>query len=123
MGGCPLIWHQTLLCFVQRYKHELTANQVQAIRNLVRVQQHHAVTAEIRRELLAVDKAGTHANAAAGGAGAAGAFGFGSQHLAAALAGSSSGAPAVAALASAAKPAFTSLAASLQNPQSFSMQD
>jgi len=105
LGGCPLIWHQTLLAFVQRYKNELSANQVAALRNLVKVQQHHAVTAEIRRELLSAENKSTTG---------AGAYAFGSQHLQAALAG--------AAAAQAAKPAFTSLAASLQNPDAFSME-
>jgi essential nuclear protein 1 len=123
LGACPLIWHQTLLAFVQRYKNELSANQVAAIRNLVKVQQHHAVTTEIRRELLSADRtassgaSGASSSMAANTAGA-GAYAFGSQHLQAALA----GAAAAQAQLAAAKPQFTSLAAALQNPVTFNME-
>jgi essential nuclear protein 1 len=47
----PVLWHQSLLVFVQRYKHEFTEEAVEAIKGLLRVQQHHTVTDEIRREL------------------------------------------------------------------------
>lgn len=49
----PLIWHQTLLVFIQRYKNELTVPQQQQIRALLRKQVHHAITPDIRRELYA----------------------------------------------------------------------
>ena len=54
VGSMPLIWHQTLLTFVQRYKFELTPNQITALKNLIKVQSHHGVSNEIRRELTAV---------------------------------------------------------------------
>jgi essential nuclear protein 1 len=47
----PVLWHQSLLVFVQRYKHEFTEEAVEAIKGLLRVQQHHTVTEDIRREL------------------------------------------------------------------------
>jgi len=50
----PVVWHQCLLTFVQRYKRNLTAKQIATIRVLTRKQQHHLVSAEIRRELASV---------------------------------------------------------------------
>lgn len=49
----PVIWHQALLTFVQRYKHELTSEQHQTILSLLRVHSHHEISSEIRREILA----------------------------------------------------------------------
>lgn len=49
----PVLWHQTLLVFVQRYKTELTGEQREGLKMLLRVRQHHAITPEIRRELFA----------------------------------------------------------------------
>lgn len=47
----PLLWHQSLLVFAQRYKMELTMEQKEKLKLLMRVHTHHAVTPEIRREL------------------------------------------------------------------------
>jgi len=47
----PVVWHQTLLTFVQRYKEDLTIEEKQAFKELMRRHQHPAVTPEIRREL------------------------------------------------------------------------
>lgn len=47
----PLVWHQSLLAFAQRYKMELTMEQKEKLKLLMRVHTHHAVTPEIRREL------------------------------------------------------------------------
>ncbi len=49
----PVLWHNTLLVFVQRYKHDLTPQQKHALRELVRKRGHHAIGEEVRRELLA----------------------------------------------------------------------
>lgn len=49
----PVLWHQALLVFAQRYKNELTAAQKEQIKSLVRQHSHHLITPEIRRELLA----------------------------------------------------------------------
>lgn len=49
----PLIWHQTLLAFVQRYKTELTEEQRLTIRQLLRKQSHHAVSEMVKREIVA----------------------------------------------------------------------
>ena len=47
----PLLWHKSLLSFAQRYKTELTMQQKEQLKRLMRIHTHHAVTAEIRREL------------------------------------------------------------------------
>ncbi|KAL7600121.1 bystin [Lactuca sativa] len=47
----PVIWHQSLLAFMQRYKHELTKEQKDDINYLVKKQRHKLVTPEILREL------------------------------------------------------------------------
>eukprot|EP00271_Cylindrocystis_brebissonii_P006273 TRINITY_DN18986_c0_g1_i1.p1 TRINITY_DN18986_c0_g1~~TRINITY_DN18986_c0_g1_i1.p1 ORF type:complete len:490 (-),score=139.35 TRINITY_DN18986_c0_g1_i1:1715-3184(-) len=49
--GVPVIWHQCLLTFIQRYKHELAEESQQALMRLMRHQRHHLVTPEIQREL------------------------------------------------------------------------
>jgi len=48
----PVLWHQSLLTFVQRYKEDMAQEQKDAILDLVRVHAHHEITAEIRRELV-----------------------------------------------------------------------
>ncbi|XP_024967990.1 bystin [Cynara cardunculus var. scolymus] len=47
----PVIWHQSLLAFMQRYKHELTKDQKDELNYLVKKQRHKMVTPEILREL------------------------------------------------------------------------
>eukprot|EP00892_Ulva_mutabilis_P007096 jgi/Ulvmu1/4759/UM020_0044.1 len=47
----PVIWHLCLLTFVQRYKHDIRAEDKESLRQLLKVQSHHAVTPEIYREL------------------------------------------------------------------------
>ncbi|OMO79715.1 Bystin [Corchorus olitorius] len=47
----PVIWHQSLLAFVQRYKHELRKEDKDNLRTLVDKQKHALVTPEILREL------------------------------------------------------------------------
>ncbi|XP_074563126.1 bystin-like [Curcuma longa] len=47
----PVIWHQSLLAFVQRYKNELSKEQKDDLHRLLQHQKHHLVTPEIRREL------------------------------------------------------------------------
>lgn len=49
-----MLWHQALLAFAQRYKFELTDEQRNQLKLLLRVQQHHLITPEIRRELFTV---------------------------------------------------------------------
>lgn len=47
----PVLWHQTLLVFVQFYKFDLTEDEKEKIRNLVAVRNHHLITEDIYREL------------------------------------------------------------------------
>ncbi|XP_011194855.1 bystin [Zeugodacus cucurbitae] len=49
----PVLWHQSLLTFAQRYKNDISSEQKEALLNLLRKQSHPKITAEIRRELLA----------------------------------------------------------------------
>jgi len=49
----PVLWHQTLLVFVQRYKHEILSDHKfkHVIKEVIRKHSHHKITLEIRREL------------------------------------------------------------------------
>lgn len=47
----PVLWQQTLLAFVQHYKAEITAEQKESIKVVLRAQPHPQITPEIRREL------------------------------------------------------------------------
>ncbi|KAH7841768.1 hypothetical protein Vadar_034118 [Vaccinium darrowii] len=47
----PLIWHQSLLAFMQRYKNELTKEDKANLTTLVGKQRHRLVTSEILREI------------------------------------------------------------------------
>lgn len=47
----PVVWHQALLCFVQRYKKEIRREDKDALRKLCQVQHHYLVSPEVLREL------------------------------------------------------------------------
>ncbi|GAM29411.1 hypothetical protein SAMD00019534_125870 [Acytostelium subglobosum LB1] len=47
----PVLWHHSLLVFVQRFKNDIKTDQKEAIRTLLRHQTHHIITNEIRREI------------------------------------------------------------------------
>lgn len=49
----PVLWHQSLLTFLQRYKNDISSEQKEALFALLRRQQHPKLTPEIRRELQA----------------------------------------------------------------------
>ncbi|XP_047523482.1 bystin [Pieris napi] len=49
----PVLWHQALLTFVQRYKADISTEQRDALLELLRKQFHPTITHEIRRELQA----------------------------------------------------------------------
>ncbi|KAH9909098.1 Bystin-domain-containing protein [Xylariomycetidae sp. FL2044] len=49
----PVIWHQCLLSFAQRYRNEITEDQREALLDLLLTHGHHKIGPEIRRELLA----------------------------------------------------------------------
>ena len=48
----PVVWHQSFLCFVQRYKHELSKEQKKRLSKLASAHQnHYLISPEIVREL------------------------------------------------------------------------
>jgi len=50
----PVIWHQLFLVFAQRYKTALSNDQKASLKEVLRVQNHHQITPEIRREMFSV---------------------------------------------------------------------
>ncbi|GAA5903433.1 hypothetical protein JCM5296_006252 [Sporobolomyces johnsonii] len=48
----PVLWHQSFLVFVQRYKQDLTAEQKEALLEVLRAKVHPQITPEIRREIV-----------------------------------------------------------------------
>lgn len=48
----PVLWHQCLLSFAQRYKNDITEDQREALLDLLLVKGHKAIGPEVRRELL-----------------------------------------------------------------------
>ena len=48
----PVVWHQGLLAFAQRYKNDISEDQREALLDLLAVKGHKAIGPEIRRELL-----------------------------------------------------------------------
>ncbi|KAJ3223057.1 hypothetical protein HK099_001584 [Clydaea vesicula] len=51
-GPMPVLWHQSLLVFAQRYKEDMTREQKDSLIDLCKYQIHPAITAEVRRELV-----------------------------------------------------------------------
>ena len=47
----PVLWHQALLVFVQRYKDEISIREKEELRDLMKVHNHPKITIEVRREL------------------------------------------------------------------------
>ncbi|KZS97733.1 Bystin-domain-containing protein [Sistotremastrum niveocremeum HHB9708] len=47
----PVLWHQSLLVYSQRYASDLTQDQKNALLDVIRVSQHPQISPEIRREL------------------------------------------------------------------------
>jgi len=48
----PVLWHQSLLAFAQRYKNDITEDQREALLDLLLVRGHKDIGPEVRRELL-----------------------------------------------------------------------
>ncbi len=48
----PVIWHQCLLAFAQRYRNDITEDQREALLDLLLTKGHHQIGPEVRRELL-----------------------------------------------------------------------
>ncbi|KAH8640496.1 hypothetical protein IG631_03437 [Alternaria alternata] len=51
-GKLPVIWHQCLLAFAQRYRNDITEDQREALLDLLLTRGHRSISAEVRRELL-----------------------------------------------------------------------
>ncbi|KAK7719471.1 snoRNA-binding rRNA-processing protein [Botryosphaeria dothidea] len=51
-GRLPVLWHQCLLAFAQRYRNDITEDQREALLDLLLVRGHKAIGPEVRRELL-----------------------------------------------------------------------
>jgi essential nuclear protein 1 len=51
-GKLPVLWHQSLLAFAQRYKNEITEDQREALLDLLLGKGHKQIGPEVRRELL-----------------------------------------------------------------------
>ncbi|WWC96175.1 hypothetical protein V866_003042 [Kwoniella sp. B9012] len=48
----PVLWHQSLLVFVQRYGSDLTPDQKDALLDVIRSRPHPTISSEIRREIV-----------------------------------------------------------------------
>ena len=48
----PVLWHQSLLTFIQRYKEDVASGQKDALLELTRLQHHYQISPEVRRELM-----------------------------------------------------------------------
>jgi len=48
----PVLWHQALLVFVQRYKEDIASEQKEALLELCKKHHHYEITREVRRELM-----------------------------------------------------------------------
>jgi essential nuclear protein 1 len=48
----PVLWHQSLLAFAQRYASDLTPDQKDALMDVIRANPHPQISTEIRRELV-----------------------------------------------------------------------
>ncbi|KAF2822284.1 rRNA processing protein-like protein Bystin [Ophiobolus disseminans] len=51
-GRLPVIWHQCLLAFAQRYRNDITEDQREALLDLLLSRGHKSISPEVRRELL-----------------------------------------------------------------------
>eukprot|EP00903_Cladosiphon_okamuranus_P017027 g15692.t1 len=47
----PVLWHQSLLVFAQRYRSDITRADKDRLKELLKAQQHHQITPEVRRQL------------------------------------------------------------------------
>lgn len=47
----PVLWHQALMTFTQRYKEDMSSEQKDALLELLRKHSHPGITPDIRREL------------------------------------------------------------------------
>jgi essential nuclear protein 1 len=52
----PVIWHASLLIFVQRYKHQLTAADRDALMHLTSQQHHYGVSLVVHASRVCVER-------------------------------------------------------------------
>ncbi|VDD86345.1 unnamed protein product [Enterobius vermicularis] len=52
----PVLWHQSLLAFVQHYKKDINLEQKRILLDVVKKHFHYQITPEVRRELVSVEK-------------------------------------------------------------------
>lgn len=52
----PVLWHQTLLSFVQRYKNDLQLEQLKMLHRVCSTHFHYLISPEIKRELAAAQR-------------------------------------------------------------------
>ncbi|KAI9365275.1 Bystin-domain-containing protein [Pilaira anomala] len=48
----PVLWHQSMLVFVQRYKQDLIGEQKDILLDVMKKKYHHGITPEVRREIV-----------------------------------------------------------------------
>ncbi|CAO3626926.1 unnamed protein product [Mucor hiemalis] len=48
----PVLWHQSMLVFVQRYKQDLISEQKDILLEVMKKKYHHQITPEVRREIV-----------------------------------------------------------------------
>lgn len=48
----PVLWHQCLLAFAQRYRNDITEDQREALLDLLLTRGHEKIGPEVRRDLL-----------------------------------------------------------------------
>lgn len=48
----PVLWHQSFLAFVERYKSDVSIEQKEALLQVTKVQTHYSISPEIQRELI-----------------------------------------------------------------------
>jgi hypothetical protein len=53
----PVLWHQSLLVFAQRYKNDISPEQREALTELLKHQPHHSISPLVRLELQQADRA------------------------------------------------------------------
>ncbi len=63
----PVLWHQSLLVFVQRYKTTITKEQKEALKPVLKRHAHVSMTEDVRRELFGSRSRGEKAPAASAG--------------------------------------------------------
>merc|ERR1712062_493050 len=51
----PVLWHQAMLTFCQRYKQDVSSEQKTALLEICKIHHHHTITEEVRRELMLND--------------------------------------------------------------------